>query len=243
MKWIVGVLVLVNAGLFLWATGHKPSTTEFIRPTVNGETMMLLREMLPAQPTVVITPVEDTRKPEGDKLESGERPAEEQQQAALEQTPAICLRIGPFYDDKLAEKTGNRLKAMSLVVSSRTVKAREIRAYRVFLGPFESPSEIDKQRKELTDKGISDHYIKRETGQEDIISLGLFIQKTGAKSLVDQLKKKKVSARTKPEDRVMDSTTWLELKDTDADRNVQTELAAIKTWGDARARLSEYPCS
>ena len=235
--------MLVNAGLFLWATGHKPSTTEFIRPTVNGETMMLLSEMMPAQPTVVITPVKDTREPEGDKLENGERPEKEQQRVEVEQAPAICLRIGPFYDNKLAEKTGDRLKAMSLAVSSRTVKAREIRAYRVFLGPFESSAEVDKQRQALTDKGVSDHYVKRETGQEDVISLGLFIQKTGAKSLVNQLEKKNVSARTKPEDRLMDPTTWLELKDTDANRKVQTELAAIKTWGDARARLSEYPCS
>ena len=120
--------MLVNAGLFLWATGHKPSTTEFIRPTVNGETMMLLSEMLSAQPTVVITPVKDVREPEGDKLESGERPAEEQQQAALEQAPAICLRIGPFYDKNLAAESESRLQAMSLLVSSRTVKAREIQS-------------------------------------------------------------------------------------------------------------------
>lgn len=205
--------------------------------------MMLLSEILPAQPTVVITPVKETRKPEGDEPRSEQRQADEQHSAKADQVPAICLRIGPFYDKNLAAESESRLQAMSLLVSSRTVKAREIRAYRVYMGPFDTQPEIDKQRKELNAKGVSDHYVKRESGQKDIISLGLFIQKSGAKSLVRQLKKKNVSARTKPEDRVMEPTTWLELKDTTADRNIQPRLAAIKTWGDARARLSEYPCS
>jgi len=241
MKWIVGVLVLVNAGLFLWATGQRPSSTEFIRPTVNGETMMLLSEMLPAQPTAVVTPVMDKQEPEVNQQPRGEQQVE-QQPVLADQPPSLCLRIGPFYDKKLAEKTENRLQSMSLLVSSRTVKAREIRAYRVFLGPFETRSEIDRLRKELISKGIKDHYVKRESGQKDIISLGLFIQKSGAKSLVDQLKRNNVPARSKPEDRVMDPTIWLELKDTAANQKVQPELAAINTWGDARTRLSEYPC-
>jgi len=235
MKWIVGVLVLVNTGLFLWATGHKPSTTEFIRPTVNGETMMLLSEMLPAQPTVVITPATGVRLAEGG--------AQEQQPAAAVQIPSICLRVGPFYDESQAQQTADRLNAMSLVVSTRRVKAREVRAYRVFLGPFETRSEIDQQRKDLNSKGITDHYVKRESGQQDIISLGLFTQKTGASSLIDQLKEKKVLSKSKPEDRVLAPTTWLELKDTEANLEAQADLAAIKSWGDNRTRLSEYPCS
>ena len=80
MKWIVGVLVLCNAAMFLWATGHRPESTEFIRPPIAGETMMLLSELTPVQ----YFPPQQT---------DGEEPAP---------APPLCLRIGPFHDEKLS---------------------------------------------------------------------------------------------------------------------------------------------
>lgn len=248
MKWIVGVLLLLNAGLFLWAYGKRPATTDYIRPTVNGETMMLIREMQPAQSTVVITRAgaadEPARSSEDEAEDDG--PGEEQvaeaEPAAVAAIPPFCLRIGPFYDEALAESTSERLKSMALAVSTRTVQAREIRAYRVYIGPFDTRDEVSAQSAELRDKGVREHYIKRDPGKKDVISLGLFTQKTGAASLVEQLESKGVTAKTVTEDRLLDPTYWLELTNSAANRKTHPELAATRNWGDSRTKLMEFPC-
>ena len=83
MKWVFGVLLLCNVGLFLWTYGQRPDSTEFIRPPVSGETMMLLTEIAAMKS---MTSVDS----------SGEQEMQE----------PLCLRIGPFFDQKLATKTG-----------------------------------------------------------------------------------------------------------------------------------------
>lgn len=243
MKWIVGVLLLLNAGLFMWAYGKRPDATEYIRPTVNGETMMLISEMQPARSTVVITPAKGASEPESEPATVGEPLPEDTQQVAVNVVPPFCLRVGPFYDENLAEQTKERLRAMSLAVNTRTVQAREIRAYRVFLGPFETREGMGAKLKELNEKGIRDHYVKRNPGEKDIISLGLFTQQTGAESLKDQLLQKGVEAKSETEARLLDPSFWLELTDSAANRKSHSELATVSSWGDNRTKMAEFPCS
>lgn len=153
----------------------------------------------------------------------------------------LCLRIGPFFDQKLASETGERLKAWSLPFDTRSVKARKIRAHRVYIGPFTSPSEVDTQRKLLTESGVKDHYVKRQAGEQEIVSLGLFTQSDGAEAMMEELKAKNIQAQTRPEDRTLKPTYWLELRDSKANQSAQTQLVSEK-WGDERAKLSEFPC-
>ena len=138
--------------------------------------------------------------------------------------------------------SGDRLRELSLPFESLTVKAREIRAYRVYIGPFSNPQAIEVQRLWLSESGVSDHYVKRQVGEKDIISLGLFSQNTGADALVRDLKSKNVSAQTRLEDRTLGSTHWLELRDSNTNRAARAQLSTLD-WGDERTKLSEFPCS
>lgn len=219
MKWVFATLLLCNVGLYLWTYGQRPASTEFIRPPVNGETMMLLSEIAPVKSE---TP---------DEIADGQ-PAEQ----------PYCLRIGPFFDIAQASESGDRLSKLSIPFEARSVKAREIRAYRVFLGPFPSTEAVQEQRAVLNENDITDHYVKKQSGEEDIISLGLFTQSDGADSLVSQLKAKDITAQIRIEDRLLNSTYWLELRDSQANRKSQSELSVID-WGDERTRVSEFPCS
>lgn len=215
--------MICNAAVFLWATGHRPASTKFIRPPVAGETMMLLSELRPVQSTPTVA--EQT---------GGEEPSPPQ---------PMCLRIGPFENEKLAKETASRLRTLSLQVESRAVKERKIRTYRVYLGPFDSQSAIDAQRQLLNNNGVQDHYVKRQPGERDIISLGLFSQGTGAEALVGELGAMNITAHTRHEDRTLEPTFWLELQDPEANKKSRAELAAVRNWGDGRTKLSEFPCS
>lgn len=212
MKWLVGFLCVINAALFLWATGHDPDGLEpaSAYPVVNAENMRLLHEL-------------------GEPGQGGE------------DSRGRCARIGPFVDSAVAALAGQKLDALSLSYSRRTVKSREIRAYRVFLGPFETRTGIEAQRRLLKADDIEDFYIKRDEQGAGIISLGLFSQRDGAEQLADRLSRLDMQVRIRAEDRTLKPRFWLEIDDPSLAREIPPELAEAR-WGERGARLRRYEC-
>lgn len=213
MKWFVGLLVVVNAALFLWATGHNPGqpASASAYPVVSAESMRLLSEV---------------RARTDSAAEGG----------------ADCARIGPFVNSAVASLAAQKLDAMSLRYNRRTVKSREIRAFRVFLGPFEGQSSLEAQRRLLDSGGIEDYYVKRdERNGVGIISLGLFSQREGAQALLDRLARNEVQARLRAEDRVLKPNYWLEINDPAVARDIPSELANA-SWGEKEAEVRRYKC-
>lgn len=212
MKWLAGFLLLLNAGLFLWATGHETSGSAGASayPVVSAESMRLLSE------------VKATR----------ETPAEAQPR---------CARIGPFVNSAVEALAAQKLDTMNLDYTHRTVKSREIRAFRVFLGPFDSQSGIDAQRHLLDLAGIKDYYVKHGEGGAGIISLGLFSQRDGAELLLARLSRNDIQARIRPENRVLNPTFWLEINDPALERGIPPELAQA-SWGEKGAEIRPYAC-
>lgn len=212
MKWLAGFLLLLNAALFLWATGHDPGrpTSAAAYPVVSAESMRLLSE------------VKARRESSG-----GEEP--------------LCVRIGPFDSSAVVSLAAQQLDAMSLSYTRRTVKAREIRAFRVFLGPFQSESAITTQRRLLENAGVEDYYVKRLEDGGGIVSLGLFSQREGAEIRQRQLDGKGVQAKLSTEQRVLDPNFWLEINDPEVAAEVPDELAGA-SWGEKAARARRYEC-
>ncbi len=209
MKWVFALLVLVNVGMYLWATGHKTSGSPSARTVVNTEGMRLLSE-LPA--------------------------------ARNNRSARSCYRVGPFSEEDGSIQAAATLNALSVVYTSLTIKKRQVRAYRVYLGPFNTSEQIETQRNILRSSGINEHYVKSERDTQDLISLGLFSQQARADDFLQQLNKKDIRAKTRPENRTLGPTYWLELHDLESNSGV---LAALREtqWPGDRARLRVFPCS
>lgn len=214
MKWLVGFLVVVNAALFLLATGYDSNgpVDASTYPVVSAESMRLLKE------------------------------ARAHRESAAAPGPR-CARIGPFVSSAVASLAAQKLDEMALNYSRRTVKAREIRASRVYLGPFETQSALQTQRQLLASAGVEDYYVKRE-GEENagIVSLGLFSQREGAEVLLGKLARADVEARIRSEDRVLKPNYWLEIEDPAVAEGTPAELTGV-SWGESGARLRRYACS
>lgn len=211
MRWLVGFLVLLNAALFLWATGHESGgpATASAYPVVSAESMRLLKEVRPDD--------------------------------GPQDTASQCARIGPFVNSAVAALAAQKLDSMSLRYTQRTVKSREIRAFRVFLGPFVSQSAIEAQKRLLDGAKVKDYYVKHDEQGAGIISLGLFSQRDGAEKLLDQLGRRDIQAELRTENRVLHPSFWLEIDDPAAARRVPAELAQA-SWGEKGAQFRPYDC-
>lgn len=212
MKWLAGLLLLLNAALFLWATGHDPAgpTGASPYPVVNAEAMRLLSEV--------------------------------REDSSSEADAGLCARIGPFVDSAVMAVAAQKLDALSLPYTRRTVKAREIRAFRVYLGPFQSQSAVEAQNRLLEAAGVEDYYVKdNEEDGGQIISLGLFSQRDGAQVLRQRMLRRDVRAKLRTEDRVLESNFWLEIDDPAIARDIPEALTEAR-WGEKDARVRQYDC-
>lgn len=212
MKWLAGILLVLNAGLFLWATGHAPGEPESgdAYPVVSAESMRLLSEI------------------------------RAEQASAAESAPE-CARIGPFASSAVVALAAQQLDAMSLSYSRRTVRSREIRTFRVFLGPFRSEPAVETQRRLLEAAGVEDYYVKRDDGGGSVVSLGLFSQREGAEVMRRKLAEDGIEARLRSEDRLLEPNFWLEINDPAVAREIPRQLVEA-SWGEPEARIRRYPC-
>ena len=153
-----------------------------------------------------------------------------------------CYRIGPFSDEGGSIKAVETLNKLSVPYTALTIGKREVRAYRVFLGPFNTSEQIERQRNILRSSGINEYYVKSERATEDLISLGLFSQQARADEFMQELIKKDVRAKTRPENRTLGPTYWLELHDVKSNPETLGILRETQ-WSGDRARLRVFPCA
>lgn len=211
VKWVAGALLLVNVALLLWALGPMQRVTQ---PSA------VARPDINADSMALVS----------------ERPLE----LAAAVAPQGCLRLGPFAARASVEQAMRSLDALELSYRERTVDARQIRAFRVFLGPFADTAALRGVRDDLTARGI-DHYVVRGDDSAQVVSLGLFSQRETADRYVARLADEALAAQTREEMRTLASTYWLEVTDIGVADRRREQLLQID-WGDAELRVREIPC-
>ena len=166
MKWVVGILLLLNIGIYMWGNWYKP-----VPPSVpmNMGVPINAAKMRPL------------------------RPAPTAQNAG--QAIPLCVSIGPFSTAAQAARAGALLRQLGIGKSRQELLGSTITSYRVYLPSLASRAAAERQRAELTRLGIKDHYILEEPGRENAISLGLFSIEENAAGLLGRLAERGVKAK------------------------------------------------
>jgi hypothetical protein len=214
MKWLAALLILANIGIYLWSTGIEPPEPALLPPPpINLPAMRLVQEKAPAaKPAATPAPV-----------------------------AKLCLRIGPFMQAAEAEALSRELASLKLAHRKNVQGGRQIRRWRVYLGPYPDAGAMESRRVELKKLGVADQYVKRESDGRDILSLGLFSQSAIADRYVQELRIKGVHPLIRPEDFPLGSVIWIDLTDTEANARAAESLRAFR-YPDARTALREAPC-
>ena len=150
MRWVALILILANAGMAAWIYAGAPGGPR-AEPELPSEigNLALLRE-------------------EADSY-TGEGPA-----AAA---GTACFTIGPFDEQRLAERARRELRALGLEPEQRVLTEEEVYGYQVLLPPFPDRAAAIEATRELAAKGINEYFVVTEPGLENAVSLGLFRQK------------------------------------------------------------------
>jgi hypothetical protein len=218
LKWVFGVLVLLNLGLAMWASWYRDTDATAVvlpRAPVNPEGMRLVTD--PAARLM-------------------ERPRDEPPEKELSEVIRVCHAVGPFSASNLATDAGAQIRAAGLDYRLRTVPVTEKR-YLVYIGPLPSTKVAVAVQKRLTRLGFKDHAVVHEGDLRNAVSVGVFEQAANADQMKQRLAKHKIKTATRVLAAARDQY-WL---DVDAADNTLSTLGAIK-WRSSGIGVVENAC-
>jgi hypothetical protein len=214
VKWLIGVLLLLNVAVFMWGSWYKsvpPGAVVKARPPVNADTIRPLRPLAP--------------------------PKAGSADEVLQDGP-LCISLGPFASEDQASTALTTAEHLGVSNASPEHRVETTTSYRVYLPSLPSRKLAERKRAQLTELGFKEHYIIDEPGRENAVSLGVFAVEKNAAALVRALAEKGVSAK---QEAVTNAQTTYWLKG-EIDRKQLSRLRQ-QGWSDARARLSWQACS
>ena len=210
MKWVFFILVVANIGLYLWVNNHQ--TYNGI-PVVGGEADINV---------------------EGMEL------VHERQASRVKGEVFACMRIGPFSTADTFSRASRLLISEGFGFTRDVVSARELRNFRVYLGPFTTQAAKETAERRLKQQGL-DFYAHEDKDGEVFSVAGLFSDGVAAGAYVAELKEAGLDAKARSEPHTLGPWRWLEVADAVTEERRNT-LRGIE-WGDVKAQVVGVSCS
>ena len=210
MKWVFLVLVVANVGLYLWVNSHQTYNAVSV---VGGETDINVEVM---------------------------ELVHERQARRINEEVFECMRIGPFSTADTFSRASRLLINEGFGFTRSVFSARELRNFRVYLGPFTTQAAKETAERRLKQQGLDYHVYEDKEGE--LLSVaGLFSEGEAAGAYVAKLKGVGLDAKARSEVRVLGPWRWLEVGDAVTEERRNT-LRGIEL-GDAKAQVASVPCS
>ena len=210
MKWLFLALVLANVGLFLWVTSHE---------THDAGSAATAQANVDAKGMELVH----------------ERELHHETGKIFE-----CVRIGPFSTADTYTRASRLLVNQGFGFTRKVLNARELRNFRVYLGPFATQAARETAERRLEQQGL-DYYLYQDR-DGDLLSLaGLFSHGEAAGEYAAELKAKGLAANARSEVRTLGPWRWLEIADVVTVE--RRETLRTMSWGDAKVEVANVPCS
>ena len=209
MKWVFFVLIVASVGLYFWVNGHQISNAVLVS---GGETDINV---------------------EGMEL------VHERQARSITEEVFECMRIGPFSTADTFSRASRLLINKGFGFTRNVISARELRNFRVYLGPFTTQAAKETAERRLKQQGL-DYYAYEDKEGELFSVAGLFSEGEAAGAYVAELKGVGLDAKARSEVRTLGRWRWLEVADTVTEERRNT-LRGIE-WGDAKVQVAGVPC-
>lgn len=226
MRWLLvccALLLVVNVGLLFWpdavsSAGHVHALRDDVNPHFIRLNKEIEEKYLAAKPRAVV---------------DGE--------FRLAATAnAGCYRLGPFMHRANYELAQAVLFNADVEYQKSTRKSKQSSVYRVYLGPFASQAEAVDKRTELKRQNILDHFVRKRSSGDFIVSLGIYTTQESANNAVSLFDGKLTAVKLTQENLLLPSSYWLHFSIAEGDQ-LQDQLA-LMDWGEQSAKLGKYQC-
>ena len=233
LRWLFAALVLANVGIAMWASWYRiPAAPQPKRPLpqIHPERMvpLLLPQIAPASRAP--TPTSARKRGSATVVTVTKVVAPPVRQ---------CFAIGPFDTVSEVQQAGAWLKSAGISYATRTRVDKVASSYWVYLPPLASRAAAMRMLRELDLKGIKNHIIVQQPGQNYAISLGLYDLPKNAHTRLAELVKKGVHAKQKIRYRSR-TRYWLDVEVVQADEHARLQS---RDWGAAGAALQDTSCA
>lgn len=148
----------------------------------------------------------------------------------------VCYRVGPFRDSGEWQDTVAWVEQQALPWEQVRSASRELRAVRVYIGPYESISAAQPTIELLKEKGL-DHFVYLREGSARV-SLGYFTQEELATKYVNYLTGQGIDARSQPEYRTLGPFNWMDIRV----KRSSIDGLLEKQWAADDVKVSEKRC-
>ncbi len=210
MKWVFVVLLSLNLGLYFWVTGYQ-TDTRMARQEIDHNVSSKNMDLV-----------------------------HECDSKSLVESSYQCMRIGPFSTADTFSRASRALINEGFGFSRNVISARELRNFRVFLGPFTTEAAKETAKLRLDQQQLD--YYEHESKEGTLLSVGdLFSIGEAAGAYVADLKQRGFDAKAQSEVRTLGPWRWLEVSDvvTEERRIVLRQI----NWRDAKVQVTPVFCS
>ena len=209
MKWVFFFLLFLNIGLYFWVNGHQ---TDASMPRQEFDRNVSSKSM-------DLVHERDTK--------------------LVVESAYQCMRIGPFSTADTFSRASRALINEGFGFSRNVVSARQLRNFRVFLGPFTTEAAKETAKLRLDQQQFD--YYEHESKEGILLSVGgLFSDGETAGAYVVDLKQRGFDAKAQSEVRTLGPWRWLEVSDVVTEER-RTVLRQIN-WRDAKVQVTPVSC-
>lgn len=217
MKWLFGLLLLVNIGALMWARWHHDVPV--------GEAWEARAAVHPE----LVIPLNQTRVAPQARPPGAPGPRDSLVSAAPPPPPppaTRCYRLGPIDAANQVASLGAALTGRGLSYIQRNDTVRAESGYWVHLPPAASRAAAEARLRELRKAGVKDIYIAPDKGQDHTVSLGVFKERDNAERRLRELTARGIKARLDTRFEVR-TRHWLEVQSVEANDSVIDALRAL----------------
>ena len=151
-----------------------------------------------------------------------------------------CYRVGPFVHEENFELAQAVLLNSSIEYKKARRESKESNVFRVFLGPFASQAEAVDVRIDLRRKKIADHFIRKNSDDQYVVSLGIYTTKESADDALRLFSEVLEEVQYDSETVVLPESYWLYFSLSEENKARQQLLQV--DWGERAAKMGKFGC-
>ncbi len=151
-----------------------------------------------------------------------------------------CYRIGPFMHQANYELAQAVLFNANIDYKKSKRASKASNVFRIYLGPFQTQTEVDAMRIELRRKKVLDHFVRRQDDNSLMISLGIYSTPESAETALRLFEDKLGEVKQRSENVVLPDSYWLHFDSADDDRMLRQ--LSVMDWGEPSAKMGLFRC-